>query len=176
MHRKVVENYFSILQDLLIAKQIPVFTKRAKRRVIAHSKFYFFDAGVYQALCPKGPLDSLEEIDGATIETLILQEIFAINDYYDYGYKIYFWRTRDGHEVDIVLYGERGLIAIEVKRGNRLRSDAFCGLKTFLNEYPTAQIYMLYNGNKIQWESAIQILPIENFLKNLAIILNKKIK
>ncbi len=45
---KRVENYFSILEDLLLAQKIPVFTKRAKRRMIAHPKFYFFDTGVYR--------------------------------------------------------------------------------------------------------------------------------
>ena len=47
VHRKVAENYFSILEDLLIAVRLPVFAKKAKRRLIAHAKFFFFDAGVY---------------------------------------------------------------------------------------------------------------------------------
>ena len=38
---KVVENYFSILEDLMIGYKLPVFTKKAKRRMIRHSKFYF---------------------------------------------------------------------------------------------------------------------------------------
>jgi predicted AAA+ superfamily ATPase len=49
---KVAEDYFSILEDLLIAVRLPVFTKRAKRRLIAHPKFYYFDAGVYQTQDP----------------------------------------------------------------------------------------------------------------------------
>ncbi|MCX7881235.1 MAG: hypothetical protein N2482_01835 [Patescibacteria group bacterium] len=45
--RRMVENYFSALEDLLIGVRIPVFSKRAKRRLVAHRKFYFFDVGVY---------------------------------------------------------------------------------------------------------------------------------
>lgn len=41
--RKVVEDYFIILEDLLIAYRISLFTRRAKRRLIVHPKFYFFD-------------------------------------------------------------------------------------------------------------------------------------
>ena len=48
--RKVVESYVNILYDLLLAFQLPVFTKRAKRAVVAHSKFYLFDAGVFRVL------------------------------------------------------------------------------------------------------------------------------
>ena len=57
VNAKVAEDYFSILEDLLIAVRLPVFAKRAKRRVVAHPKFYFFDAGVFQAIRPRGPLD-----------------------------------------------------------------------------------------------------------------------
>lgn len=62
--RKITEGYFKILEDLLIAERVPVFTKKAKRRMTAHSKFFFFDCGVYQAIRPRGPLDSPAEIEG----------------------------------------------------------------------------------------------------------------
>ena len=42
--RKMVENYVSILEDLLLAYKLPVFTKRAKREPVSHPKFYLFDA------------------------------------------------------------------------------------------------------------------------------------
>ncbi|HVX00489.1 MAG TPA: AAA family ATPase, partial [Candidatus Babeliaceae bacterium] len=47
INRKVIEDYFQIIEDLLLAQRIPIFTKRAKRKVISHSKFFFFDTGVY---------------------------------------------------------------------------------------------------------------------------------
>ena len=74
VERKVVENYFGIVEDLLIAYRLPVFTRRSRRRMVAHDKFYFFDVGVYRTLRPKGPLDMPEEIEGAALETLFLQE------------------------------------------------------------------------------------------------------
>ena len=42
--------------------KIPIFTKRAKRDLKQHPKFYYFDVGVYRTLRPKGPLDWIEEI------------------------------------------------------------------------------------------------------------------
>jgi hypothetical protein len=44
----------SIIEDLLIGYRLPVFTKRAKRAMTAQPKFYFFDAGVYYHLRPRG--------------------------------------------------------------------------------------------------------------------------
>jgi len=71
---------FSILEDLLLASKLPVFTRRARRKTILHPKFYFFDTGVYRAIRPLGPLDSPDEIDGAALETLFLQKVRALND------------------------------------------------------------------------------------------------
>ena len=90
VERKVVENYFSILEDLLIGFRIPVFTRKAKRRMIRHSKFYFFDTGVYRTIRPMGPLDTPEAAEGIIFESLFLQELRALNDYYRLGYKIYY--------------------------------------------------------------------------------------
>jgi predicted AAA+ superfamily ATPase len=79
--RPVAESYFSILEDLLIGVRLPVFSKRTKRQLITHGKFFYFDAGVYRAIRPTGPLDSPAEIDGPALETLVLQELRAVNDY-----------------------------------------------------------------------------------------------
>ena len=41
INRNVVSDYFSIVEDLLIGFKLPVFSKRSKRQLVAHSKFYF---------------------------------------------------------------------------------------------------------------------------------------
>jgi predicted AAA+ superfamily ATPase len=142
INRKVIDDYFQILEDLLLAQRIPVFTKRAKRKLISHSKFYFFDAGVYQAIRPRGPYDFKEESEGASFETLAYQEIQAINSYFNYQYKIHFWRTVDKVEVDFVLYGPKGIIAIEIKRTNSIDSNDIRGLRLFGEDYPEAKRFL----------------------------------
>ena len=71
--RKAAAGYFDLLEDLLIATRVPVFTRRARRRMTTHPKFFLFDAGIYRTIRPTGPLDSPEEIDGAALETLVFQ-------------------------------------------------------------------------------------------------------
>ena len=168
VNRKVVENYFSILEDLMIARRLPVFSKRAKRRIIAHPKFYFFDVGVYRTLRPHGPLDIAEEIDGAALETLVYQELEALNHYLHLGYTLYYWRTAAQQEVDFILYGSRGFLAIEIKRTEHITPKALSGLTSFLSDYPTAKAYLLYGGKKKLYEGNIEIIPIEYFLQNSA--------
>ncbi len=171
VNAKVVEDYFQVLEDLLIAVRLPVFTRRAKRRLVAHPKFYFFDAGVFQALRPRGPLDAEEEIQGPAIETLFLQQLRAVNDYRRRGYAIHYWRTTAGDEVDFVLYGEHGLLAFEVKRSSQVRSGDLDGLRVFGNDFPSAKRYLVHTGTRRWHESGIEIVPLAEILVELGSVL-----
>jgi predicted AAA+ superfamily ATPase len=170
---RTVEDYFTILEDLLLAVRIPVFSRRAKRRLVAHSKFYFFDPGVFRAIRPRGPLDEDDAVLGPALETLVLSELRAANDYGELGYTIHYWRTSRGEEVDFVLYGEHGLVAIEVKSGARLRGEDFDGLKAFRADYPMARTWLLHPGTARRHESGIDVLPIAEVLPRLAELLKK---
>lgn len=167
IHRKVAENYFSILEDLLIAFRLPVFSKRAKRRLTQHRKFYFFDTGVFYHLRPKGVLDSPEELEGICLESLILQEIKAMNEYMEWGYKLSFWRTATGAEVDIICYGDHGFYAIEVKRSHNITRKQLSGLKKFRKDYPEVTPYLIYGGKDKLEIDGVKIIPVIIFLKNI---------
>lgn len=167
VHRKMVENYFSILEDLMIAERLPVFQRRAKRRIMFHPKFYFFDVGVYRTIHPKGPFDSSEEIEGMALETLVFQEIKAMNSYRQWGYDLSYWRTVTQLEVDFVLYGERGLQAIEVKRKENITEKDTRNLRAFLRDYPIAKAFLLYGGSRTLEQNGIRIVPVETFLRNI---------
>ena len=171
IERSVAENYFSILEDLLIAVRLPVFSREAKRKLVSQKKFYFFDAGVFRAIRPVGPLDSDAEIDGPALETLVFQELRAVNDYHDYGYQISFWRTRNGLEVDFVLYGPRGLLAIEIKRSTQIQPKDTRALREFKKDYPPARCYVFYGGTSPLYMDDVTVLPIEQALRNLHHIL-----
>lgn len=167
LSRLLVADYFQILEDLLLATRIDVFTQRAKRKMVAHQKFYFFDTGVYRVLRPMGPLDSREEADGAALETLFFQSLRAINDYFDLGYKIYFWRTSSGAEVDFVIYGPRGLHAFEIKWTANLSNKMFAGLKAFKEDYPEASLHVVYLGNNKEYYGDINVIPFKDGLVEL---------
>jgi predicted AAA+ superfamily ATPase len=169
--RKTVDGYFQLLDDLLISVRLPVFTRRAKRTTIAHAKFYYFDTGVYRALRPKGPLDATEDIEGPAVETLVLQELRATNDNLDLGYDLFYWRTRDQKEVDFVLYGERGLVAIEVKRSSTFRDRDLADLRLFATDYPAARCLLLYGGAREYRVGKIGVLPLATALPRLGALI-----
>ena len=162
--QKVITSYFEILEDLLLSVRIPVFAKRAKRRLSLHPKFYYFDVGVYRQLRPKGPLDVPEEIGGSAFETLFLQNLLAVIDYFRLDLQVYFWRTTSGAEVDFIVYGEKGLFAFELKSRSFVENKDFRHLKSFKKDYEIAKCYLIYSGDHIEQHGDIQLLPIKKAL------------
>ncbi len=165
--RSTVGNYIDILEELLLAYQIPIFEKRAARQLTSHSKFYLFDSGVFQILRPKGPLDRSQEIDGAALEGLVAQHLTAWCDYSRQQAAVYFWRTRAGLEVDFVIYGEDSFYAIEVKNAKKVFPQDLKGLRAFLEDYPEAKAFLLYQGKERLKIGEILCLPVVEFLRDL---------
>ncbi len=171
VERKTVEQYFQILEDLLIGLRLPIFTKKAKRELSHHPKFFFYDVGIYRTLRPKGPLDAVEEIEGPAWEGLLLQEMMAENEYQNLQYEFFCWKVQKGVDLDLVLYGPKGLIAIEVKRANRLRGGELDGLRNFMKDYPVAKTFFVWGGEE-RFIDNIHLLHIEKFLREIPKILS----
>ncbi len=172
---KTAQDYFELIEDLLIAERIPVFRHRAKRKVTTHPKFYFFDVGVYRTLRKKGPLDPEEEIQGAAIETLFYQELRACISNNGHDFSLSYWRVQSGEEVDFVLYGESGFFAFEIKRSSLYRDADVKGLMAFKRDYPKCNAFLIYGGNNVyHTQGGITVLPFEMALKNLNNILSRK--
>jgi predicted AAA+ superfamily ATPase len=166
--RKTVEGYLGILEDLLLSFRLPVFTRRAKRLLVAHDKFYYFDAGVYRSLRPAGPLDRPEEIEGLALEGLVAQHLRAWLAYRNADERLYYWRTKSGSEVDFVVYGPETFAAWEVKRASQVQAADLRALKAFRDDYPEAKVGLLYLGQERLRIDGIDVLPCETFLRQLA--------
>ncbi|EKE25642.1 MAG: hypothetical protein ACD_5C00086G0001, partial [uncultured bacterium] len=174
VERQVIQNYFSILHDLLLSHTLPAFTKRAKRRLISSEKFYFFDAGVYYHLRPKGLLDTASEMAGSGLETLFYQSCLALIDYHQLDYQLFYWRTVSGVEVDFIVYGQKALLAIEVKHNKQITPKMLRGLRAFKADYPEAEAYIFYLGDKKMFlEPGITALPFVEALKTLPALLKR---
>ena len=167
VERRTVTRYLEVLEDLLLSFRVPVFTRRARRRTASHPKLYLFDAGVYRALRPRGPLDRDEEIEGAAFEGLVAQHLRAWIAYSGSDCKLYYWRTRKGVEVDFVIYGACGFWAVEVKNTVRVRPQDLRSLRAFREDYPESEALLVYRGAERLRIDGIWCLPGEEFLREL---------
>lgn len=167
INRKTVENYLQILEDLLLGFRLEVFTRRARRELAGHPKFYFFDTGIFRANRPRGPLDSPSELSGPALEGLVAQHLYAWCDYTSREHQLHYWHTRTGVEVDFVVYGDLGLFAIEVKNSNRIRPEDLRGLRAFADDYPQSRRYFLYQGDERLLIEGVLCMPCDEFLRAL---------
>lgn len=165
--RKTCEGYLEILEDLLLGFRLQVFTRKARRELAAHPKFYFFDTGVYRANRPNGPLDEPEEIEGAALEGLVAQHLLAWCSYSKEQHSLYYWQTRSQLEVDFVVYGQSGIFAFEVKNSAKIRPQDLRPLKALREDYPHAQCALLYRGKEQFMRDGIQCIPCEKWLSQL---------
>jgi predicted AAA+ superfamily ATPase len=169
VERKVVEGYVGILEDILLGWRLPVFTKRAKRNLSVHPKFYLFDTGVFRSLRPKGPLDRPEETERQALEGLVAQHLRAWSAYSRLKPEQFYWRTQSGVEVDFVVYGPEGLWAPEVKNAEKLHPANLRGLKSFQEEFPHSKALLVYRGqdqDRLKKDKNL-CLPCEEFLRTL---------
>jgi predicted AAA+ superfamily ATPase len=162
--RSVVTGYIDILEDLLLAYRLPVFAKRAKRKTAVHPKFYLYDSGLYRRLRQRGPLDIESEIAGPALEGLVGQHLRAWIDYALPEAQLYYWRSLAGNEVDFILYGGKTFTAIEVKNARVLNPVDYNGLTAFVDDYPEANLILLYRGMVPMKHKNIMVLPVETFL------------
>jgi predicted AAA+ superfamily ATPase len=139
-----VREYYSILEDTLLGAFLYPYLKSHRKRMSHRPKFYFFDNGVTRALL--GTLkDKPSRIEqGRLYEQWIVQEIIRHNEYYQKDWKLSFWRTSHGAEVDLLISrGTNILYAIECKLSTHLSSSDLSGLRSFHESQPKVPCFIV---------------------------------
>lgn len=164
-----VREYYSILEDTLIGFFLYPYLKSQRKRMSHQPKFYFFDNGVTRALLgslidPPTPLEQ-----GRLFEQWVLQEIVRLNEYHQKDWKLSFWRTSHGAEVDLLISrGTRLLFAIECKYKRQPSSGDLSGLRSFHEHYPEVPCFIAAPVNQSFRLSFVRILPPDKLLKEVA--------
>ncbi len=160
-----VKEYFQILEDTLLARFVPVFQKKPKRRVIQAPKFYLFDVGIANALLHRGVIAAGSEMFGRAFEHFIWQEIIAYSHYSGVAYPVSYWRTASGLEVDFIL-GDRE-VALEIKGVPEVHSQHLRSLNAFREEYKPKKAIIVSLDAKPRLVGGITIMPWKIFLGDL---------
>jgi predicted AAA+ superfamily ATPase len=164
VRRKTVVGYLEVLEDLLLSFRLPVFTRRARRLLSAHPKFYWFDSGVFVSMRPASVIDRPQEIAGAALEGLVAQHLRAWIDYSGNDCRLAYWRTKSGSEVDFVVWGQAGFWALEVKHTTTLRPKDLRAIRAFREDYPEATVRLLYRGGEKLEIDGILCVPCSDYL------------
>jgi predicted AAA+ superfamily ATPase len=132
-----------------------------KRKAIQTAKFYFFDIGVTHALLGLQNLERVSPMYGKAFEQFIWMELRAYISYQAKHEKLYFWRSKNQHEVDFII-GDS--IAIEVKATNQVLDRHLNGLKALQSEGIIKSFYIVSQDPIEKKESDIWCINWEKFL------------
>lgn len=117
-----VKTYFQILEETYMGIVLPHYHQSVRKSQIGSPKFYFFDTGLKKAL--EGSLDSVPTPGtsqfGELFETFLILEIYRLNQYFEKDFRLSFFRTKHGNEIDLILTKGRKRILVEIKSSSKV--------------------------------------------------------
>jgi predicted AAA+ superfamily ATPase len=160
--RTTVYEYFEILKDTLVLRELPAWQATRKRKPLASSKYYFFDTGVVRALQGRGVAPGTPEY-GDAVETYVMHELGAYSEYRS-AQSLAYWRSTSGFEVDFIL-GDH--TAIEVKAKANVGPADLKGLAALAEEALLKRYVCVCLEPRSRRVGAIDVLPLTEFLTRL---------
>ena len=159
--------YFGILTDTLLARWLPRWQRRAKRRLAGAPKLYFEDVGVVNRLARRGELVRGSAQYGKAFENWVFHELSAFVSYRDLDEQLTYWRLPSGIEVDFIVGDMR--LAIEAKASARITSDHLKGLRTLAQEHPgtARRVVVCLEPRPRRTDDGIDIIGATDFARRL---------
>lgn len=142
--KNTIENYINLLEKCFIIFRLNSFSRNARNEIKKGKKIYFVDNGVRNALLSHfAPLDMRNDC-GMLWENLMVSERIKRNAYNRSYAQLYFWRTHDQKEIDLIEDMDGRLTAFEFKWNERKKTvmPAF-----FSQNYPNSEFNVINKEN-----------------------------
>ena len=127
-------DYFEIAHGTFIWRMIPACTRDALKRVVKHPRGYLRDSGLLHALLriPDGEALLSHPQMGPSWEGMVMEEMIRQLNALGIGHQYAYYRTGGGAEVDLVLEGSFGRIAVEIKHTSTIGGRDLRGLRDYV--------------------------------------------
>lgn len=110
-----VERYLDLLQKSFIIYKLPSYSGNLRNEIKKSKKYYFYDNGIRNALINNfNPVADRSDA-GALWKNFCVVEMLKKVEYEQRFSNLYFWRTYDGAEIDLIEEKEGALYAYEFK-------------------------------------------------------------
>jgi predicted AAA+ superfamily ATPase len=163
-----VKEYFHILEDTLMAKFLPAFCLREKRKVIRSPKFYYSDLGVVNGLLKRKEISIGSELFGKAFENWVHHELRAYNSYHKAHWDLSYWRLANGSaEVDFIINDMQ--VAIEAKASHKIKKDELKGLRELIKDQEQVGrriVVSLVDTDRLT-DDGIEVIGYQSFVKML---------
>lgn len=134
--RNTAERYLDLLQKVFVLYRLGGYSKNLRKEVVKSSKWYFQDNGIRNAVLNdfRPFADRSSEERGALWENFVIGERMKRKHNNMAGTNLYFWRTYDQQEIDLIEEDGDIITAYEIKSGKKTPKIP----KAFANAYPEA--------------------------------------
>ena len=119
MSKNTVEKYLDLLSKTFVIFRIGAFSRNLRKEVTKAGKWYFYDVGIRNALVGAFNSLAIRQDVGVLWENYLISERIKKNLNNNLNKDLYFWRTYDGQEIDIVEVSGNDMAAFELKWGER---------------------------------------------------------
>jgi uncharacterized protein len=162
--------WLSLLETSYIVFTLQPYHKNFSKRLVKSPKLYFYDTGLACSLlgleAPKQV--STHYLRGALFENMVLADLCKKRFNAGRPPNLFYWRDKTGHEIDCLFEHDGRLVAVEIKSGATVGSDAFAGIEYFRKFAKEAAAYVVYGGESalnhregtlVPWKNATKTLP-----------------
>ncbi len=149
LDRETVERYIYALEETYIIKTLPPYFKNRRQEIVKQNKVYAIDLGLRNYLVED--FSSFDErMDaGFIVENSCFKEILLSLGFL---WRLRFWRTKVGAEVDFVVIKSEDLFPIEIKA--RIKKPSISvGMRNFIDKYSpshAAMVSLSLSGEKMK--------------------------
>ncbi len=142
--------WISILEASYLIFLLQPHHSNFNKRIVKSPKLYFYDTGLAAWLLGIREAGQLEThpLRGNLFECWVISEL--VKGQFNRGLPsdLYFWRDREGHEIDVLIEKGNLLIPVEIKSGQTLNADFYRGLDYWnkRNNKEQTQTWLVYGG------------------------------
>lgn len=130
-----VEKYIDLLEKAFVVFVVLAYSKNVRNEIKKGKKVYFYDVGIRNAVINNfNPLSARVDV-GALWENFFISERKKYHEYHKTGAKLYFWRTTQQQEIDLIEETSGNLHAFELKWSEKKKARF---PQTFRANYPEA--------------------------------------
>jgi len=158
-----IKKYISFFEDAFLIRLLQPFHTNIKKRLIKSPKVYIRDSGILHYLQNISEKEELygNPLIGNSWEGFVIEQIVEL---LPQKYQVYFYRTQNGAECDLVIAkSQKPLISIEIKYSSAPKLTK--GSSISFNDLGTKQNYIITpNSDNYLIQENIRVCSLYNFL------------
>lgn len=145
-----VKDYYRIAEGTFLWRQLPSWSPQTTKRIVKHPKGFLRDSGLLHHQMHIADIDALlsHPDSGRSFEGMVIEQILRQLEFSAIAYEAFHFRTSTGFEVDLILEGQFGRVAIEVKRGSVVKKRSIALLAQFVDEFKATCGIIIYNDRE----------------------------